>query len=375
MIKKLVIDRLRGFAHFELHDLGRVNLLVGTNNSGKTTVLEGIQMLSVPGDLYSILRILSRRGEDWWDTTERGRGSRHLDIRRLFSGHEIKRGSRFDIQGVINGRARKFAAEIIDAPKPANAQPSLFEGDSGTAEGDDFLPPSALRLAWDELPDLDFPIGLNRRGGVAIDTLRRAASGIESEGKARFITTASLAPEAVIELFETIVLTPEEDLVVDALKIIEPSIERIATSGSDRMRSGYPDTARGGVLVRCAGVKNRIPIGSMGDGIWRMLGVALALVRSEGGVLLIDEIDTGLHFKVMADLWRLIYKTAKRLNVQVFATTHSRDCYESLAVLCREQVSDGSDITIQRIERNRKVAVGYTEQEIIAAADRGMEVR
>ncbi len=113
----------------------------------------------------------------------------------------------------------------------------------------------------------------------------------------------------------------------------------------------------------------------MGDGIWRMLGLALALVRAEGGILLVDEIDTGLHFTVMSNMWRLIYNTAKRLNVQVFATTHSRDCYESLAVICREDVSKGSDITIQRIERDRQVAIGYTEQEIIAAAQRGMEVR
>ena len=74
-------------------------------------------------------------------------------------------------------------------------------------------------------------------------------------------------------------------------------------------------------------------------------------------------------------MWKLIYKTAKRLNMQVFATTHSRDCYESLAVLCREQVGEGSDITIQRIEKGRRGAVGYSEQEIVTAAERGMEVR
>jgi len=194
--------------------------------------------------------------------------------------------------------------------------------------------------------------------------------------KVRLIATASLSPETVVNLFESVVLTPEEDLVVEALRIIEPSIERIATGGTERLRFGTgSEVTRGGILVRCAGVKGRIPIGSMGDGIWRMMGLALTLVGAEGGILLVDEIDTGLHFSAMADMWRLIYKTAKRLNVQVFATTHSRDCYESLASICREQVSAGSDITIQRIERGKSVAVGYSEQEIVAAANRGMEVR
>jgi hypothetical protein len=227
-------------------------------------------------------------------------------------------------------------------------------------------------VTWDQRPETDFALTINRKGGLPFELVRRSSLGFEGSEKARFITSSSLSPESVIDLFESVVLTKDEDLVIEALNIIEPSIERIATSGSERLRT---DTTRGGVLVRCRGIDHRIPIGSMGDGIWRMLGIALALVRSGDGILLIDEIDTGLHFTVMADMWRLIYKTAMRLNVQVFATTHSRDCYESLAVICREQVSDGSDITIQRIEKNRRGAIGYTEQEIVAAAERGMEVR
>ncbi|ETX02887.1 MAG: hypothetical protein ETSY2_34620 [Candidatus Entotheonella gemina] len=57
-----------------------------------------------------------------------------------------------------------------------------------------------------------------------------------------------------------------------------------------------------------------------------MLGLILVLVRSQDGVVLIDEIDTGLHFTVLSNMWKLVYETAKRLNVQVFATTHSNDC-------------------------------------------------
>lgn len=58
-----------------------------------------------------------------------------------------------------------------------------------------------------------------------------------------------------------------------------------------------------------------------------MLGLALAIVNARNGFLLVDEIDTGLHFSAMYDMWKLIWKTAKRLNVQVFATTHNSDCF------------------------------------------------
>ena len=172
----------------------------------------------------------------------------------------------------------------------------------------------------------------------------------------------------MLPLLAETVLTPEEDTLLGALRMIEPGIERIATIGAARRRlGGYP---RGGVAVKLAG--QRVPIGSLGDGIWRLLGIALALVRARGGVLLVDEIDTGLHYSVLEKMWRLVHETANRLDVQVFATTHSRDCYESLAAIAHP---GGHDVTIQRIERGKPVAVAFSEAEIVQAAKRGIEVR
>jgi AAA15 family ATPase/GTPase len=113
----------------------------------------------------------------------------------------------------------------------------------------------------------------------------------------------------------------------------------------------------------------------MGDGIWRMLGIAIGLVTAKDGILLVDEIDTGLHYAVMSDMWRLVERTAERLNVQVFATTHSRDCYESLASIAHESVTENSKVTIQRIEREKGTTVAFTERDIVIAAERGLEVR
>jgi len=174
-------------------------------------------------------------------------------------------------------------------------------------------------------------------------------------------------------MFEDVVLTPDEDLAIEALRLIEPKIERLATVGSDR-RSSY-SRERGGVVIKMMGSAQRVPIGSMGDGMWRLLGLALALVNAEGGILLVDEIDTGLHFSVMDRMWKLLAEGAEKFSVQVFATTHSRDCYESLSTIARIDVSEGSQVTIQRIESNRTTSVAFTEQEIIAASDRGMEIR
>ena len=70
-----------------------------------------------------------------------------------------------------------------------------------------------------------------------------------------------------------------------------------------------------------------------------------------------------------------MYSAAKRYNVQVFATTHSRDCYESLVAISGNSDSEHSDVTIQRIERGREQAVAYSERAIVAAAKHAFEVR
>jgi ABC-type multidrug transport system ATPase subunit len=116
-------------------------------------------------------------------------------------------------------------------------------------------------------------------------------------------------------------------------------------------------------------------IGSMGDGIWRMLGLSLAAACTKDGVLLVDEIDTGLHYSAMSKMWKMIWETAKQSNVQVFATTHSRDCWESLAEIAAMDDAETEGITIHRIEKGHDRTTLFDAPMISVAAEREIEVR
>ncbi len=72
--------------------------------------------------------------------------------------------------------------------------------------------------------------------------------------------------------------------------------------------------------------KSPHPLKSLGDGTGRLFGLTLALVAAKDGILLVDEIENGVHYSVLVSLWKFIAKVAKRLNIQVFATSHSLDC-------------------------------------------------
>ncbi len=108
MLQALTIDGFRGLEHFEMCDLGRVNLLVGTNNSGKTSVLEAIQILTT-GHIRSIWAALSRRGERLIDESER-RPRTEGDICHLFRGHTIQVGSEFRLRGVNDSTGGRLTA-------------------------------------------------------------------------------------------------------------------------------------------------------------------------------------------------------------------------------------------------------------------------
>ena len=373
MLRTLTIDGFRAFEHFELGGLGRVNLLVGTNNSGKTTVLEAAHALvgCEPAFLWAAQR---RRSEHPVDGRANGAVDKvEVDVRHLFHGHDINLRREFTIAGMDEEAESRLAARIWERRAGEDPRQLHLPGADQLVADDDEPPlPGTLRmeLAWS---------GPERQAVARLRLSRRVTwSGSEqhwvgpvrdSQRPVRFVSTVALGPDQVAAFLDAVMLTPEEPILIEALQTIESGIRRIATIGR---RPGSP---RGGVVVSLDGARQPVPIGSLGDGIWRMLGIALCMVQSEGGYVLIDEIDTGLHYSVMRDMWTMVAKTAERLNVQVFATTHSRDCVEALAAIAHPAQPEAGNVSIQRIDRNRAQAVAYNEREIVMAAKRGIEVR
>ena len=370
MYSSIHIRGYRGLDSFRMRGLGRINLLVGTNNCGKTSILECIELLRSAGNPGTLSSILRRRGE-WGDAND-GDSKPLLDVKRLFSGHDLQ--GEVVVEGDRDGTSnlsdwnRKVEMHVEDPLDSEPGEPEPFSEDEhltlvvewSNPEGDSDA--RAVKMVITSAGHLSSR--LPRR-------FPRMRNG-PPDRAVQFIGTSGMTALDVVRLFDDVVLTENEEHVTQALRIIEPAVERIAAVATDRgphFREGP-----GGVFIKLRKAESRIPIGSMGDGTWRMLGLALALANVKGGVLLVDEIDTGLHYSVMADMWRMVSERAAALKVQVFATTHSRDCYESLAEVAQSGLPS-PEITIQRIDPNREQAVGFSDEAVVAAAERGLEVR
>jgi predicted ATPase len=378
MINSLRIRGYRTFEQFEMGDLGRVNLLVGRNNTGKTSILEGLFILASGANLGVLWQVLARRGEQVMPEPNPTRPFQaETDISHLFFGHELAAGKEF-VFSTTNEKPERSVRFKIDEAKPEE-HPQLF-----APLADETLTSPRLALWTTGTPDFNLPpLPISRLGTLRIEALQQFMQLTQRQAKAevgaaQFITTESLAVQQIAQLWNSIVLTPDEDRIVKALQILEGRIERIAQVQTGLIQypgQGFSYPTRGGFYLRLSGDDRRVPIGSFGDGMWRMLAIAVALVRAKDNLLLIDEIDTGLHYTVMADMWKLVYEAANLFNVQVFATTHSYDCVHSLATICAPGMSDRGVVTIQRIEQNKTKSVPFSESEIKMAADRQIEIR
>ncbi len=377
MIRSIEINGYRGFKSFRMTDLGRINLLVGRNNSGKTSILEGLQLLAAGSNPAALWRMLSRRGEQVLSDNTGGRqGQADFDISHLFYGHELYADAVLSISTAndIPGHSVRY---IIEQPK-AEEQTQLF------AQFQQFAslgPQFALRVSGE--PAFNWPpIPVSKDGTFRPEVLAQLSNIARqtTQDATQYVLTESLSIGELFQLWNSIVLTPDEDRVVSALKILDKNIERIAVIGIGNVFLGGPffspfPSPRGGFAVKVSGSERRIPIGTFGDGTWRMLSLAVAVSRAKNNILLVDEIDTGLHYTVMADMWRLINEASKLFNVQVFATTHSYDCVHSLSDICNSFGNEDNAITIQRIEPTRHKAIAFTEEQIRMAAERDVEVR
>jgi AAA15 family ATPase/GTPase len=102
------------------------------------------------------------------------------------------------------------------------------------------------------------------------------------------------------------------------LNIIGPTVERITFIGEGNVSRS--------AVVRLSGQNTIVPLNSLGDGLNRIFTIVLSLVNADNGYLLIYEFENGLHYSVQTKIWELIFMLAEKLNIQVFATTHSSDC-------------------------------------------------
>ena len=371
MISELQLEGYRGFQKYRVGDLTQVNLIVGRNNCGKTSVLEAVHLLASGGDPNVISQIAWQRGEVVFHRSGEDRVGRETspDISHFFHGHDFREGSRFAIStrnGVDSISVR------IALSSEAEDQKYLFRELNGLGT------PLAAVVEGATHPRARHygPIPVTEEGAVPEYVSQRLGrvppSQLESIPPVQFISPDSLEPSSMSDMWDRVLLEGNEETVIAAMKILESDLTDIFfLSGKRGSRFG----GRAGVLLGFEGHRRRLPMGSYGEGMRRLLALSLSLAQTAGGVLLVDEIDTGLHWSIMADMWKLVITAATATNTQVFATTHSLDCLKGLAWLCENHEEMGQYASVHKVDQRLDEAVPFDAAQIKIAVSQEIEMR
>lgn len=355
MLKALNLRQYRGFESYKLTDLARVNLLVGKNNSGKTSILEAVELLLSGGSVSAMQESARRRGE------LRENMRFEIDIAHVFHGHRFTPGASFELSD--SQSHQRLIGKILPFEEVAEEVERRSKGIQRWMSylGEEHAAAFALRIVLDKRPPIVLPITAD---GLLIDgPWSRSSSNGHSH---RAVTFMDIELSSMQSAWNAIAEKKREQEIVEAMRILMSTIDSIYFRAGDHKE---------GILIGREDVELRLPIGTYGDGMRRLLAISLALVSTENGCLLIDEIDTGLHWTVMEDMWRLVVETAERYDVQVFATTHSYDCIKGLDALMKSRPDLSESVAIQKVHRSLEQAVCIPGEDIPIVVEQDIEVR
>jgi hypothetical protein len=170
------------------------------------------------------------------------------------------------------------------------------------------------------------------------------------------------------QLWDAIALSELEPEVVAALQIVDPQITAVSMIGGDTYGKGRT------AIVRQANWPRPVPLRSFGDGVNRLFGIALALVTAKNGLLLIDEVENGLHHSLQYEVWKMVFALAQKLNVQVLATSHSWDTIEAFQKAASETPEDGVLVRLLRKD-DKVIATVFGEDDLTVVTRDKIEVR
>lgn len=342
--RDIELSNFRGFDHIEISALSKINVFVGANNVGKTSVLEAVFMLAGMSNPFiptrvNYLRALSAVNADL-------NNARYLFHNMDFNNAPLLRASIGD--GV---RRLTFSPTMRGSDEPSN----------GTSIHSDII-------------RLDFKFDTNLTGDFNFQSalflgsdgsLQQTIDNRYTEGlNCLFISTDKNDGNATNN-FASIVKYNKKQLVVEALHDLDPAIETI---------EALPD----GLYLKLRNMCELLPISMAGDGIRRMINIISSVFVENYNILLVDEIDNGMHYSAHKLLWSAIMKFVVRHDIQMFVTTHNIECLQSLANAMKEAPEFQAVANVYNIARTAKEgfqAYRYSYDELKEAIDNEMEIR
>ena len=356
MFESIRVRNFRILDDLRIGGLSRINLIAGRNGSGKTSLLEAIFLLAGAGNPQlaanaNVIRIT--RGSEARSDEEISTAEIEGLWKVLFSNLDTTRTMEVTCDHALRGR---LTLEVALGTRRATSVPLDHVGD-GVATN---LPDErSLTFRFTDSEGLQAESHISIKGrGLEFE----ANKSTNAPFNASILLSRSGSVQQDAAFLGGLRRQKRGDVLLEALRVVEPRLESI----EDISAGGSP------MIWGDIGLSELVPLPVMGEGMTRIARLVLVISSTQGGVVLVDEIENGLHHSILPKVWEAVDKAARQFNAQIFATTHSLECVRA----AHEALGpDGFGLHRLEVIDSKSRCVTYDPQSIDSAVLHSMEVR
>lgn len=350
MLKRLDVRHFRGLNDLHIGRLSNINLIAGRNNSGKTSLLEALFLLSGGGNPQLVLSLNAFRG------IQAATGPPEAIGDTLWKHFFFALNTERDVEiSALHASLGQLTLGIAPV-RPSTIEVSFDDPSLASLAT---VPEHTLQLSFANGSGEEFKTQIRLTG----HSIKFDQSDVSVPFGAIFLSSRSGNLNEDATRLGQLRRRKEGDLILEALRVVEPRLQGV----EDNMASGSP------MIWGDVGLPELVPLPVMGEGMTRLARLVLAISSApQGRLVLVDEIENGFHHSVLPDVWRVVDKAADQFNTQVFATTHSLEC-----VAAAHESLSADRFSLHRLETAGELSrcVTYEPDSIAAAIRHGLEVR
>lgn len=314
--KSIAIKHFRGIKSLQLDGLARVNLFVGKNNCGKTSLLESVFLLTGIGNpglavtIGQLRRTLPNESSDWEDYFH---ARDHKSV-MMFSTTQRKGKRQLKVSPLL-GNSIELPMERLQNMNIEQSSRSIGTGEDLIGLNYDFSVVNTAVKSSNHQAKI-----YHTHSGDSLNYTQVQDENYNESMMGRYLSS----PGYDSSLVDKMLNAKRKDSLLRALRFIDPDIQDIKT-GAD------------GFISVDIGLDRFIPINLLGSGIARILDILSSIEGHRDGIIAVDEIENGLHFSTLKQMWKMILEHSATCGTQVFATTHDRDVIQSLTKVLNDE--------------------------------------